>query len=512
MSQRLADLLAAWRLGILIWLLDSNQLGMYDFIFTCQKAGKKRIVLNCSRRIGKTYLVSLIAIEFALRNPRAKIKFAASTADDLEEIILPIFEEILSTCPEELRPRWRASKQKYRFKNGAEIKLAGCDDRRKANRLRGTAAHLVVIEEAGSIPDLKYVVNSVLAPQLISTGGLMLFASTPPDSIGHEFVSIAEQAEAVGAYLHRTIFDCPRYTTEQREDLFRQMAGKMPLEDFYKTEDFRREFLAELISDQNLSVLTYATLEHVGGDCARIEGASDRWIQEREGTVSRRYKELSRPFHFIPYEGGDHGVNPDFLGWLFAWWHYEAKTLVVERELLLGRMSTYTFHKEALAIEKEWLGPSRVAPVLHGFQQPRRFADGPESFFVDLAQIHDFAVHKTKKDDLKAAVNNVNLMIPGFNGSLAINAERCPELIRQMKAAIWDKHKKQFHRPPASTGLGHYDLVAALIYLARNVVQEENPVPPGWGFDPRRQFRAQEPDSLTGNAGALRRALFGGKR
>lgn len=512
MNQRQADLLQAWRLGILIWMLDSNQLGMYEFIHECQRGGKKRIVLNCSRRIGKTFLVSLIAIEFALRNPRAKIKFAASTADDLEEIILPIFEAILSTCPDGLRPKWRASKQKYRFTNGAEIKLAGCDDRRKANRLRGTAADLVVIEEAGSIPDLKYVVNSVLAPQLISTGGLMLFASTPPDSIGHEFVTVAEQAQSVGAYLHRTIFDCPRYTQEQREDLFRQMAGKMPLDEFYKTEDFRREFLAELISDQNLAVLTYATLEHIGGDCRQVEGSNPvRWVQEKPGTVFERYRKLQRPHHFIPYEGGDHGVNPDLLGWLFAYWHFEAQTLVIEREILMGRMSTDTFYKEAVAIEKEWLGPARVAPVLDSFQAPRRFADGPDQFFVDLAQIHNFPVYKTKKDDLKAAVNNANLMIPGFNGNLAINAERCPELIRQMKAAIWDKHKKQFHRPPVTTGLGHYDLVAALIYLCRNVVQTENPVPAGWGFDARRQFRAEEPDRLGGNARALQRMIFGRK-
>jgi hypothetical protein len=78
-----------------------------------------------------------------------------------------------------------------------------------------------------------------------------------------------------------------------------------------------------------------------------------------------------------------------------------------------------------------------------------------------------------------------------------------------MKAAIWDRHKKQFHRPPATTGLGHYDLVAALIYLARNVVQTENPVPAGWGFDPRRQFRAQEPASLGGAARALQGMIFG---
>jgi hypothetical protein len=45
------DVERAWELGLLSWLLDSNQLGIYEFIFSC---GRKRVVLNCSRRIGKT--------------------------------------------------------------------------------------------------------------------------------------------------------------------------------------------------------------------------------------------------------------------------------------------------------------------------------------------------------------------------------------------------------------------------------------------------------------------------
>lgn len=492
-----SDIAQAWELGELSWMLDSNQEGMYRFIFTC---GHRRVVLNCSRRIGKTFLVVLIAIEFALKHKKAKIKFAASTADDLEEIILPIFEKILETCPKHLKPKWRAKNQKFRFPStGAEIKLSGCDDRRKANRLRGTEAHLIVVEEAGSIPDLKYVVQSVLSPQLISTGGMMLFASTPPDSIGHEFVTIAEDAEAVGAYLHRTIFDCPRYSHEEREGLFRMMCGKMPLEEFYRTDDFRREFMAELISDQNLAVLKYATLEHVGS-------------AHTVGRLAARYKELVRPSHFVTYEGGDYGFSPDMTGWLFAYWHHHAKTLVIERELLLARMSTDQLAREVEAVEKEWLGESRRSPVLYDYKPPRRFADGDDRLFEDLTVLHKLDVVKTKKDDLKTAVNNVNLMIPGYNGALAINAERCPELLRQMKAAIWDKNKKAFARLPPTSGLGHFDLVAALVYLARNVVQSENPIPEGFDFDPRRQFRAQEPGGHQGNAGALRRALGFGKR
>lgn len=495
-AQRKADLLQAWSLGILYWLLDSNQAGIYDFIHGC---GHRRVVLNCSRRIGKTFLCVLIAIEHAIKHPNSRIKFAASTSDDLEEIVEPIFDFILSTCPEHLRPKWRAAKGKYIFPNKSQIKVAGCDDRRKANRLRGTAADLIVIEEAGSIPDLKYVMDSVLSPQLLSTGGMMLIASTPPDSIGHEFVRVAEQAMEVGAYVHRTIFDCPRYTEAQRESLFRMVAGKMPLEEFYKTEDFRREFGAELLSDSSLSVLKYATLEHVGTG-GHMGGAVI------EGTVVKRYRELERPEFFRAYEGGDLGWSPDPTGWLFAYWHFEAQTLVVERELLDKKMTTDGLAKAIEEIERDWLGPTRTSRVLDGRQPPMRWGDFDKRFVADMETIHHILLLPTAKDDLKTAVNAVNLMIPGFDGKLAISPTGCPELLKQMKAAIWAKNKKEFAR---MEGYGHFDLVAALVYLVRNLVRTENPVPPGWGFDPRTQFRAQGPGGLTGNAGALKRAIFG---
>jgi hypothetical protein len=483
-----------WEAGLLSWLLDANQLGIYDFLFSC---GKKRVVLNCSRRIGKTFLLVLVAIEFALKHPRSIIKFAASTADDLEEIIIPIFDKILSTCPKRLEPRYRSQKQKYTFRNGSTIKLYGCDDRRKANRLRGTEAHLIIVEEAGSIPDLNYVVKSVLMPQLISTQGFLLFASTPPDSSGHEFVEIAEDAQRDGAYIHRTIYDCPRYTEEDRNVQFSMAAGSMPLEEYYLTEDYRREWLAEFITDASLAVLKHASEKHLGK-------ASDKGYQD--GTVTALFRTLERPEFFVPYEGGDFGWSPDKTGWLFGYWHHEMGALVVERELLVQRMDTDTLAKAIEALEKAWLGPSRSARYMHGYVQPRRWADADDRLLADLAGKHDLTVHKTKKDDRDTAINNLNLMIPGYDGRLAINPEGCPELLLQMKAAVWkNANRVDFSRTKRHA---HFDLVAALIYMARNVVRGENPVPPGHGFNPRTHFRPDAPGpALSRPAMSLRQML-----
>lgn len=495
LTQEQVELL--WDAGLLSWLLDSNQQEMYDFIFQC---GKKRVVLNCSRRIGKTFLLVLIAIEFALKNPKASIKFAASTADDLEEIVLPIFDQILATCPKRLAPTFRSQKQKYTFKNGATIKLSGCDDRRKANRLRGTAAHLIIVEEAGSIPDLTYVVRSVLAPQLISTKGMMLFASTPPDSSGHEFVEIAGAAQKAGAYIHRTIYDCPRYSAQDVEEFIREEAGAMPVEEYLQTEDFRREFMAEFITDASLAVLKHATEKHIGKD-------SDMGYQD--GTVTALFRGLRRPDYFVPYEGGDFGWSPDKTGWLFGYWHFEAQALVVERELLVQRMDTEALARAIEEMERAWLGPARTAPVVHGRQPPRRWADADDRLIADLAGKHDLIVYKTKKDDRDTAINNLNLMIPGFDGALAISAEGCPELLAQMKAAVWkNSARNEFARTKRHA---HFDLVAALIYMARNVVRSESPFPPGYGMThtARTHFPDGPPSTslASRSAQALRRTF-----
>lgn len=55
---------------------------------------------------------------------------------------------------------------------------------------------------------------------------------------------------------------------------------------------------------------------------------------------------------------------------------------------------------------------------------------------------------------------------------------RCEKLIGSLKAGIWDKHRKKFAESDVH---GHYDLIAALVYLVRNVPEHENPVPQFFG-------------------------------
>src|SRR5690606_7433009 len=94
----------AWNNGWLSYYLYDYQLVLYHALWAAiQDPNCLKFVLNCSRRWGKTTVLCLIAIEFAIRHPGSQIRFAAPTAKALKKITRPIFGKILKGCPPHLR-------------------------------------------------------------------------------------------------------------------------------------------------------------------------------------------------------------------------------------------------------------------------------------------------------------------------------------------------------------------------------------------------------------------------
>ena len=154
------------------------------------------MVAKIARRWGKTRTCCVLAIESALRGPNRRILYAAQTGAAVKEFVSPHFAELAADAPEHLRPVLVANE--VRFPNGSRIVLQGCDDQLKADRLRGPAAHDAFVDEGGFIPVLGYVVRDVIRPQLATTGGKMLIASSPPESADHPFEVFALEAESAG--------------------------------------------------------------------------------------------------------------------------------------------------------------------------------------------------------------------------------------------------------------------------------------------------------------------------
>jgi hypothetical protein len=59
---------------------------------------------------------------------------------------------------------------------------------------------------------------------------------------------------------------------------------------------------------------------------------------------------------------------------------------------------------------------------------------------------------------------------------------RCKQLIGCLSSGIWNNQRTEFER---SKAYGHYDALAALVYLVRNIDEYTNPIP-DWYVNPDR--------------------------
>src|SRR6185436_17319183 len=75
----------SWKRATLAYKLKPAQKVIYDTL----RGIKDRGLLHCSRRFGKSYLLLLIAVEEALKNPDTQISFICPTQRNLKTYIKP---------------------------------------------------------------------------------------------------------------------------------------------------------------------------------------------------------------------------------------------------------------------------------------------------------------------------------------------------------------------------------------------------------------------------------------
>lgn len=459
----------SWFEGDLSFLLDENQEGMNVEL---TESLSKFFVLECARRIGKSFFLCVLAVQQCLRQPKSRVLYAAPTAKDAYEIMAPLIEQILETAP--FVVKFDRQRCKFIFPNGSQIKLFGCDNKAKANKGRGTAAHLVLIDEAGFIPVLDYVLHSIVAPQTLTTKGRVILASTPSEEPDHPFTALADKAEQEGTYLRRTIYDNPRIDDETRNKYIEDDAAilGMTVEEFKDSDVFKREFMALRVIDANLVV--------VGDDY----------------NPARHLEIVERPQFYDGYEALDFGgVDPHAC--LFGYWDYETETLVIEDELLLrdGQNSeqianAIKLKEAALWGIKGWDGTLRAARerenlpdwlksavTEQGPVQPYlRVCDNDIALATNMAQLHQLAFIPTQKDDKKFHVNAVRVMFR--QGRIKIHP-RCRNLDRHLRTTMWLSEKQRDYRRRKGE---HGDLLDCLIYMVRNLRKTRNPRPVGYGI------------------------------
>lgn len=430
-------------------------------------------VANCSRQWGKSFWAVKTAIEFCLNNPKAQVRYGAAFHTDLEEFIIPAFDKILDDCPEDIKPKFNTQKSAYTFKNGARIKLVGVD--LKPDGLRGNTLDLIIGDEVGFWSNLDYIYKSVIIPSTLHRPNCkIILVSTPPRTPAHEFVDYCQKAEAEGGYVKLDIYTNPLITEADIDRMAKELGGK-------DSTSFRRECLCEFVTDSDLAI---------------IPEWKDEWIQEIERDEFFPY--------YDKYVSMDMGVK-DLTAMTYSYYDFKRAAIVIEDE---DEMNGPSMNTEILvgAIKKKekdlW---GDFPSIVQGRGVPyRRIADNNWPILIqDMSTLHSLTFIQTTKDNLEAMINELRLWVQA--GRVIVHP-RCKKTIGCLKYGVWDEKKKQFAR---STVYGHFDHLAALVYLVRNVVTGTNPIPPTHGYENHRAWlgNIKNKGKITKNAQTIADSL-----
>jgi len=427
----------SWKRGFLAWKLRAAQIKMWQAF---RKSEGLTNVINSSRRLGKSFLMCTIAIEDAIRNPGAPIRFAAPSQKSLKKILNPLINQIISDCPAEFRPNYRSVDFMWKFPNGSEIHISGANQGHAEN-LRGTKALRCLIDEAGFVDDLEYLVKDVLTPQLIDTNGSLLMSSTPPPTPAHDFHQFAEEAKINGHYSEYDIYQSG-YRPDVIQKFCREAGGE-------SSTTWQREYLCKFVVDENLAI-----------------------TPEFRDTMVQEYPRSPLYKFYTAYEGMDTGFV-DYSAILFGYYDFAAAKVVIENEAIIHgpTMTTETLATAIRQNEQSLYGEKVSSGMI------RRISDNNNLILIqDLGLLHKLPFIPTTKDELPAMVNELRLLIG--SGRLVVHP-RCKQLIGCLKYGVWSTTKskmvrRQFAR---SKVYGHFDALAALIYLVRNIDYNHNPIP-----------------------------------
>jgi hypothetical protein len=361
-----------------------------------------------------------------------------------------------------MRPTFKSQDSTFSFPASySEIQMAGVNNG-NAEALRGKEALDCIVDEAAFVDELRYLVNDVLMPQLIySPHGKLIMSSTPPVSPAHDFVSFVAEAEINDALISKTIYDNPRLSHEIILEIAAEAGCEVKDGKIVSlSTTFRREYLAEIVTDSNHAVVPEFT----------------------EAMAKELVREWPAPPYRNCYTFMDTGYI-DFTAVIFCYYDFKNAKIVVEDELVIDvrqqNKNSAMIASQIKAKEAELWGEKPV----YG-----RFADGDLLLLADFSSLHGLHFTPVAKDVLEAQVNHLRLDVQ--NKSVILHP-RCKNTIAHLKYGIYDKQRRKLER---SNTMGHFDCLMALVYGVRHIQRSSNPYPPLYQVDQFNSF--VKPDEI----------------
>lgn len=453
-----SDLEILWKAGRLKYQFDSNQREIYDNYRGWKKAclaqrqrgedfegvHPRVYVLDLSRRVGKDRFCLTVRIEDAIRKPGSILTYGTAFASDIRGIVLPLFEQITADCPRHLKPKFvgasRTGEAGIHFPNKSIIRLVGID--RNLDGLRGRHSDGVTISEAGFVDYLEDAIVSVLMPQLLGFPDAdILLNSTPPQVPNFYDNEIVPDAVMRGAYVKKTLLDCPRYSDSEKEEFIRAAGGRT-------AEKCRREYFCERIRSESRVVVP-------------------------EFDENRHVKASPMPEYAFGITALDPGVS-DMTAVLVGYFDFERQKLVIRGDWGRTGATTQELHAAMTALEAKHFAGLPFWSEADAKAKPNpysRVSDTDLRLITDFRKMFGTAINPADKQGSDAALAALR------NAFLRDQIEVHPDAkltIAHLKNAVWNKARTSYER---NSTFGHYDAVDALKYLFRHVDMVRNPNP-----------------------------------
>lgn len=474
----------SWKRGDLDYKLTPSQhkalRKIRRWIAKADLDGEGRLfALDSSRRWGKSVLLLLLAFEFCIQRPGSRVVYCAPLEKEALKILRPLSAQFTLDCPPSIAPEWVRSEKKFQFGNGSWIEVIGLDI--NPDGARGTGVDLVLLDEAGFFDNLEYLLNSVLYPQMLGRPhARIICASTPSKTPGHYWsAELVPNCVSLGAHDIRTLLDADQYTDREKREFIKVAGGP-------ESSTCQREYFCLHVIDEESAIIP-------------------EFADHRDNIIV----EVDEPEWFDGYTVLDPGFN-DLAAVLFGYWHFELRKLVVVDEFARPRANSRAVADGIKRIEKEhWGAKLRRGANWSLRPQPyMRYSDNNPGLLADMHDEHDLLFAAVQKGKLDQMVNNVRVMV---QEERILIHPRCTKLISHLEKGIWKNTKsvrKSFDRPGGE--FGHYDLIAALVYMVLMVNQRRNPTPKqmeivrgDYAVRPQKERRSkwQGPGIVTGRVG-----------
>ena len=192
-------------------------------------------VINCGRRAGKSYLVSIVLLNFASNHPKSTSWYISPNYKQSKSIMWTMLRDII---PQHGISKTNETELKIELKNGSQILLKGAED---PDSLRGVRIDFCVFDEVAFI-DRWDEVWKVIRPTLIDSKASCWFISTP-NGFNHfkeMYENVAKDGKPVFAPSDHISFHYTSYDNPYLDKLELESAKSTTDED-----SFAQEYMGE---------------------------------------------------------------------------------------------------------------------------------------------------------------------------------------------------------------------------------------------------------------------------